>query len=82
MFRISSLGFGVYSAGKMVGISEYAKDPRAMEKQLTKQLLMGCAWEKDDKGRAKRPELLRVSDPVHRRIEEIGERIVKVRVLE
>ena len=31
----------------MIGISEYARDPRFMEKKLTQQLLMSCAWEKD-----------------------------------
>ncbi|GMH68765.1 hypothetical protein TrST_g4413 [Triparma strigata] len=77
LVRTATLGFGIYSAGRMVGIAEYAKDPRDMEKQLTRQLLMGCAFEADESGNPKQPELLRLSHPTHKRVEDVGDRIVK-----
>jgi len=75
--RTAVLGISIYQTGKAMGTSEYARDPRAMEKKIRNQLVMSQAFEADANGNPKFPRLLGTLHPSHRRVEGVGNRIIK-----
>jgi len=65
------IGLGIYGLGKQAGISEYAQDPIAMEKSLSKTLISGQFANGEE------PKVRKTSDPVHKRVDKISHKILQ-----
>jgi len=71
VFRTLVIGLGIYGLGKQAGISEYAQDPIAMEKSLSKTLISGQFANGEE------PKVRKTSDPVHKRVDKISHKILQ-----